>query len=68
MLYARAVVDMSEDVVGECGLQRIGGRCKQLVLLLRIVVEVIAVGSNKVCEDGTGQQYALVLQALDEQG
>ena len=66
MLYARAVVDMSQDFVREGGLQFLRSLQEPVVLQLGEMVEVVGVGAHEMREHRPGQYRVLSFQSLYE--
>ena len=63
MVDARGVVDMTDDMVGEGGLQLAAAHIKLLKLLAGEIVKLIGIGTDKVAEDATRDDSRLGLEA-----
>jgi len=63
MVDARGVVDMTDDMVGEGGLQLAAAHIKLLKLLAGEFVKLIGIGTDKVAEDATRDDSRLGLEA-----
>jgi len=63
MVDARGVVDMTDDMVGEGGLQLAAAHIKLLKLLAGEIVKLVGIGTDKVAEDATGDDSRLGLEA-----
>ena len=63
MVDARGVVDMTDDMVGEGGLQLAAAHIKLLKLLAGEIVKLVGIGTDKVAEDATRDDSRLGLEA-----
>ena len=63
MVNARGVVDMTDDMVGEGGLQLAAAHIKLLKLLAGEIVKLVGIGTDKVAEDATRDDSRLGLEA-----
>ena len=63
MVDARGVVDMTDDMVGEGGLQLAAAHIKLLKLLAGEIVKLVGIRTDKVAEDATRDDSRLGLEA-----
>ena len=63
MVDARGVVDMTDDMVGEGGLQLAAAHIKLIKLLAGEIVKLVGIGTDKVAEDATRDDSRLGLEA-----
>ena len=66
MVDAGGVVDMTDDMVGEGGLQLAAAHIKLLKLLAGEIVKLVGIGTDKVAEDATRDDSRLGLEAGDQ--